>query len=163
MGYYLIAQICLNGHVITDSYNKNPEFHQNYCDKCGAETITKCPNCKTNIRGDYEVEGVAVISSRISPAPAYCYNCGNPFPWTKSAIDAAQLLINEDENLNPLEKQQFTDSLPDLFVESPTPKTQVAIVRFKKFLGKAATYTAEGIKDIFVDVASEAIKKSLGF
>ena len=35
MGYYHTAQICLNGHVITDSYDKNPEFRQNYCDKCG--------------------------------------------------------------------------------------------------------------------------------
>ncbi|RXI57855.1 DUF2321 domain-containing protein [Clostridium tetani] len=161
MGYYHTAQVCINGHIITDNFDRNPEFRQKFCDKCGASTITDCPNCNANIRGDYEVDSLCYLGSTMHTTPAYCYNCGKPYPWTLSVLESAKLLINEDENLNQLEKQQFSESLPDLLAESPTPKTQVAIVRFKKFLAKAATYTVEGIRDIFVDIASETIKKSL--
>ncbi|ACQ53499.1 DUF2321 domain-containing protein [Clostridium botulinum] len=162
MGSYRIAQICLNGHIVTDSYDTTPQFREKFCTKCGSKTIISCPNCSANIRGDYESDTVCYLGSTMHTTPAYCYNCGQPYPWTKSALESARLLINEDENLSQIEKQQFSESLPDLLVESPTPKTKVAVVRFKKFLGKAATYTAEGIRDIFVDVTSETIKKSLG-
>ena len=162
MSYYHTAQICLNGHVITDIFDSSPELGENFCNKCGAKTITNCPNCNASIHGDYEVEGVAVIGTTMTPAPAYCYNCGEPFPWTKTALESAKALIEEDENLNPSEKQQFSETLPDLIVESPTPKTQLSIARFKKFIGRAASYTADGVRDIVTDIASETIKKSLG-
>ncbi|SHK46137.1 DUF2321 domain-containing protein [Tepidibacter formicigenes] len=162
MGYYHTAQICLNGHIITDSFDSNPEFREKFCSKCGAKTITNCTNCNTAIRGDYEVPDICFFGSTMHTTPAYCHNCGEPYPWTKTALESAKLLINEDENLNQLEKQQFCESLPDLLVESPTPKTKVAVARFRKFLNKVAIYTSEGIKDIFVDIASETIKKSLG-
>jgi hypothetical protein len=159
MGNYKTAQICLNGHIITRSYSSK---FQKFCTKCGSEAITNCPNCGSILRGRYEVPGVLDLTADNSPAPSYCYSCGKPYPWTESALEVARLLILEDENLNDTEKEQFSDSLPDLLTESPTPKTKLAIVRFKKYIGKAATYTVEGIRDIFVDVASEAIKKSLG-
>lgn len=160
MGYYKTAQICLNGHIITRSFDSS--YSENFCSKCGANTITACPNCNSILRGKYIVPGVLDLTTDKSPAPFYCYNCGKAYPWTERAIEAAELLILEDENLNDTEKQQFSESLPDLLTESPTPRTNIAIVRFKKFLGKTASYTAEGIRDIFVDVASETIKKSLG-
>lgn len=160
MGYYRTAQICLNGHIITRALSSNS---QKFCSQCGSETITNCPHCSSILRGRYDVPGVLDLTTDESPAPSYCYNCGKPYPWTESALEAARLLILEDENLTDDEKNKFSDSLPDMLVESPTPKTQLAIVRFKKYLGKAAVYTAEGIRDIFVDVASEAIKKSLGY
>lgn len=160
MGYYRTAQICLNGHIITRSFSSNS---QNFCSKCGSKAITSCPHCSSPLRGKYEVPGVVSLTIDKSPAPLYCYSCGKPYPWTESALEAAKLLILEDENLNDEEKNNFSESLPDILVESPTPKTQLAIVRFKKYLGKAAAYTVEGMRDILVDVASEAIKKSLGY
>lgn len=162
MAYYHTAQICLNGHIITDSYDTNHELAEKFCSKCHAKTITSCPSCGAKIRGNYEVEGVTFLGSTMSTAPAYCYNCGNHYPWTQSALDAANALISEDENLNEDDKKQFKDALPDLLVTSPTPKTKVAAVRFKKFMGTVASFTADGIKDIFTDVASEVIKKSIG-
>lgn len=160
MGYYRTAQICLNGHLITDSADAYSELQEKFCSKCGSKTIMACQHCNSKIRGDYYVEGVWGVSDY--DIPAYCHNCGKPYPWTQAAIESAALLINEDENLNSDEKQQFRETLPDLIVQSPTPRTQVAVVRFKKFISKTASYTADGIKDIFVDVASETIKKSLG-
>ncbi|NEZ50199.1 DUF2321 domain-containing protein [Clostridium botulinum] len=160
MGYYKTSIICENGHLVTGDSNGN-NIDNKYCRKCGAKTITSCLKCETPIRGRYKIEGFADLTS-YNYVPSYCHNCGEPYPWTKSALEASKILINEDENLTNDEKQQFCESIPDLLVEESTPRTKVAIVRFKKFLGKAATYTADGIKDIFIDVASETIKKSLG-
>lgn len=160
MGYYATSIICKNGHLISGNSNGNTANNK-YCTKCGSETITACLNCNTPIRGKYKADGVLDLT-KYDYVPSYCHNCGISYPWTKTALETASLLINEDENLNSLEKQQFCETLPDLIVESPTPKTQLAIVRFKKFINKAATYTADGIRDIFVDIASETIKKSLG-
>ncbi len=52
MGWHDTAQICLNGHVITTHANTSPDLMQKHCDKCGEPTITKCPNCKSDIRGE---------------------------------------------------------------------------------------------------------------
>jgi len=49
MGYQDTQQICLNGHQITDNYNRSPEFRRTFCDKCGAKTIHQCPKCGVEI------------------------------------------------------------------------------------------------------------------
>lgn len=161
MGTYRIAQVCLNGHLITDSADVHPENKENFCSKCSAKTITNCPNCNDPIPGYYDVPGV--FSFGETSIPRFCRNCGNPYPWTETALEAARTLINEDENLSSDDKQKFSETLPDLIVESPTPKTQLAATRFKRFLSKSVSYTAEGLREIIVDIASESIKKSLGF
>ena len=48
MGYYDIAQICLNGHVITEKARGAPEFAQKFCKKCGESTITECQSCRNS-------------------------------------------------------------------------------------------------------------------
>ena len=50
---YDTAQICLNGHKITASYHKYPEFRSKYCKDCGEPTIIKCPDCDEEIKGYY--------------------------------------------------------------------------------------------------------------
>ena len=82
MGYHDVQQVCLNGHQITDNYNRSPEFRKNYCSKCGEKTIHQCQNCKTPIKGDYHADGVIAIGGPPAPVPTNCENCGNPFPWT---------------------------------------------------------------------------------
>ena len=54
--WYDVAQICLNGHVINESVKEYPKFNKKYCDKCGASTITNCPNCHAEIQGEYHKE-----------------------------------------------------------------------------------------------------------
>lgn len=80
MGRYDVMQVCLNGHQITDSYNRYPEFRKDYCPKCGAETINKCPSCGKPIKGEYHVSGI--ILSRKTPIPVICEYCGSDFPWS---------------------------------------------------------------------------------
>lgn len=160
MSGYKTSIICTNGHLITGSSNGD-NSNNKFCTKCGAPTITSCPKCSTPIRGKYNMDGVLDLTP-YKYVPKYCHNCGNPYPWTKNALDSAKLLINEDEQLSDTEKENFSNSLPDLIVDTPTPKTNVAVVRFKKYISKVASATADGIKDIIVDIASETIKKSLG-
>jgi hypothetical protein len=52
-GWYDTAQICINGHIINSMSKSHPEHNKKFCDKCGAQTITNCPNCNAPIRGYY--------------------------------------------------------------------------------------------------------------
>lgn len=75
-------QVCLNGHVITDRFNRSPEFRKNFCTQCGERTITKCPTCNTDIPGDMIYDSIVVLGAFPSYAPRICANCGQKFPWT---------------------------------------------------------------------------------
>lgn len=153
-GYYLNATICLNGHVISSSVAN----YTNHCSTCGETTISKCKNCSTNIRGEYEVPRVAVLGGFYSP-PNYCYSCGKPFPWTELILHNAVELISLDDELPDDIKEIIKLALPDLIVE--TPSTPVATAKYKKFMPDAAKYVQDGLKNILVDVVSETVKKSI--
>ena len=104
MGQYDIMQVCLNGHQITDSYNRYPEFRKDFCPKCGAKTIYKCPNCQKPIKGDYHVSSIIVSST--TPVPAKCEYCGHDFPWSlkKKTISKNSKQLRGDSNflLDPI-------------------------------------------------------------
>ncbi len=155
--YYEVAQICLNGHVITDHYQSSPERRKDFCHQCGARTIHQCPNCNTNIQGDYVVPGVVAISGR-RHAPAFCHRCGTPFPWTEMNLQAARELTLETEEFGQ-EKDKLIESLPELLAD--TPKTTVAVKRWKTALGKLGEHSAAAFKEILVQIASETAKKLL--
>lgn len=155
--YYDTAQICLNGHVINTMSSSSPQSNQKHCDECGAQTITACPDCNIPIRGYCHVPGVLAFFDY--KKPGYCYNCGEPYPWTIASLEAAQELADELDNLSADERQQLKDSFPDL-VKS-TPRTVVAETRFKKLIKKAGAEAYGGMKSILIDVVSEAVKKSV--
>src|SRR5207249_2966310 len=103
MGYYDFALVCQNGHVVTAHASR--EIHNTkFCDQCGSPTISKCPNCQTNIRGEYESDGVFVLGGPAFEAPAFCHDCGRAFPWTQRRLDAARALADEVDGLNPEER-----------------------------------------------------------
>lgn len=85
MGYHDVQQVCLNGHQITDSYNRSPSFRKNFCNTCGEKTIRQCPSCNTPIKGDFHVEGVFAFGCK-TEVPTHCENCGNQFPWTSKKL-----------------------------------------------------------------------------
>lgn len=155
--WYDTAQICLNGHIITTTAIDTPEEQQNFCQQCGAKTISDCPNCSEPIRGYHHIPGIADWGE--DSAPAFCINCGNPFPWTVSSLEAARDLINEIENLSQPEKDEFTGTLPDVI--SDTPRTILAATRFKKYASKAGNVVASALRDILIDIASETAKKTM--
>ena len=159
MDYYDTAQICLNGHVITNEYEESPEFRKPHCPKCGQSTITKCQSCHVNIQGDYHVEGVFSLGGSISPAPAYCHSCGNPYPWTEANLNAISELLELDELLQESDVATMNEILPDLLTD--TPKSKVAEAKYKIIMRKAGRATYEAVKEIIIGIASETIKKSL--
>ena len=152
---YDVAQICVNGHVINSSSESYPQYNKNFCDQCGAETITKCRHCGREIKGDYlDVQGFIIESFK---KPSFCDNCGEPYPWTKSRIMAAQELAKEAEGLSKEERLILEKSIDDIVKD--TPSSSVAALRFKKIMVKAGKATAGMFKDILVEIASEAAKK----
>jgi hypothetical protein len=153
-----VAQVCLNGHGVNDSTNASPEFSRPYCEQCGAQTITNCPSCNTPIPGEYHVPGVVAIGFRYH-APAFCGQCGQPYPWTQAKLEAAREYAKDLEGLSDAEREQLTKSLDDLVVD--VPMTKVSAGRFKRLALKAGGGAAETLRELLVDVMSEAAKKIL--
>ena len=75
-------QVCLNGHVINDSFLRNSKYNKDYCDRCGKETITYCPNRKCGKPIPGRLLGSLIGVSR---APGFCEHYGEKFPWTRKA------------------------------------------------------------------------------
>ena len=155
--YFDTAQICLNGHVVSTMLDFSPQSNQKHCTECGSPTITACPECNARIRGYYHVPGF--IGFFDYNKPAFCFNCGKPYPWTVNGLEAASELADELDGLSQEEKKQLKDSFPDLV--SNTPKTIVSETRFKKLIKKAGSEAYESMKSILVDIVTEAVKKSI--
>lgn len=153
---YHKAQICLNGHVVSTYADEYLDSLEKFCSKCGAKTIMSCPTCNAAIRGSDTEYGYLSEYD----LPYYCIDCGNPYPWTKTAIENASLLIREDQLISEQDANLIVESLPNIIVE--TPSTKLASSRIKRILSTAGKFTAEGIKDFVVDFGCELAKKSFG-
>jgi hypothetical protein len=159
MGQYRVAQICPNGHVATNSADQHPELLEAFCSKCGEATITACINCKSSIRGYYDVEGVFRSGDKYRPPP-FCHACGSPFPWTERKVAAAVELVEVAGDLSTEEVAQFRSDLTELTKDSP--RTQVASIRFNKVMAQVGGSAASAVREIVVGVLSEVAKKALG-
>lgn len=153
---YDAAQICLNGHVINDAAKNRPHYNATHCEKCGAETITACPACRADIRGKMFYGPALNPGPALKGAPAFCYGCGKPYPWTADKIAAARLMVDESE-LSQDDKEQLKASFDDLVRD--TPRTELAATRFKRLAAKAGRGTADALKELLIQVASETAKK----
>jgi hypothetical protein len=154
-GKFDTAQICLNGHVVTTQYSKMPEQRQGFCDKCGQPTITACTTCYTAIKGNYHNPGVVKLGSAYT-APTFCHGCGEPFPWTWTALNAAKELVSELDDLSEKEKSIIKSSIDDMIRD--TPRTTLAATRFKELTTKAGTEAVKGFKSILVNIMPEMAK-----
>lgn len=157
MGIYRIAEVCPNGHVSTSSADTSPELREKFCSSCGEPTMMSCPACLAPIRGYFYVEGVFSFSKYIPPA--HCYNCGSAFPWTTRKVESAVELVEVGGGLDDAELTQLRTDLSELTKDGP--KTQVASLRFKKAMAKVGGTVAQGVRDVIVDVLSEAAKKAI--
>lgn len=158
-GAYDTAQICRNGHVITEVAEDFPQFRKDFCSRCGAATIMACESCDTPIRGDLRDSGVAIFGGPGPRAPRFCHGCGAPYPWTTQALSAARELLEEDTQLTDEEREQLDKSLDDLIRDSP--QTELAARQFKRLAAKAGSETATGLKAILVSVVTEAAKRAI--
>lgn len=152
-----VMQVCLSGHQITAYGFTQPEFRQEFCDKCGERTIDKCLGCGSSIRGKYHSPGV--FAPRPVPVPAYCHGCGKPYPWQEAAIVNLKEVLREGD-LSDDDIAAAEAALPDVLRD--TPKSESAALRLNRImsgLGKPAYDVA--IK-VVSDIASETAKKTMG-
>ena len=155
--YYDVAQICENGHVANSMAHDYPESNHDHCDKCGAETIMACPSCQTAIRGYHHVLGF--IGGFDYNAPAFCYKCGAPFPWTAARLRAAEDLADELDGLTSDDRESLKNSFHDLARE--TPSTRIAETRFKKIMRKAGRDGYESMRSLLTDIVSDVVRKTI--
>ena len=168
---YDVAQMCLNGHMVNDASQARPEFSKKFCPDCGAESISRCRDCNEPIQGALHTSYVMGGSRYLRRPPtrrtmttdgtvrALCHACGRPYPWTRTRIEAAKALAEEQDELTIADRLLLQSSIDDLVVD--TPKTSVALIRFKKLMMKIGKQGADGFKDILVNVLSEAVRKQL--
>jgi hypothetical protein len=155
--YFDVAQICTNGHVTNSMSKDYPDSNQDYCDKCGAATVTACPSCQVAIRGYYHVPGVIGLG-RYEP-PAFCFKCGKPFTWTSATLQAAEELASELQGLTAEDREILKRSLPDLIREGPS--TRLAETRFKRIMARVGKEGYETMRSILTDIVSETVRKTL--
>ena len=156
MGTYRTAQICPNGHVITPDADVYPERTSKFCDKCGEATITECTVCGETIRGRFtEPTGYGGWEKYHFSFPAYCHNCGDPYPWTSKSLAAAKELADEAEELTEKERSMLAEDLVDL--SNDTPRAPVAAKRFKGLLAKVSGPARDKIYQFAVDVTSSTV------
>ena len=154
--------ICVNGQVVNAKVNSD-QIPDKYCATCGDQMINKCLECGAFIKG------VPRQVSQLHPPYSYfadkyvrqsfCPNCGAPFPWTQRTIEAANELIDFATSLNQEEKGDWKNTIPVL--TSDSPKTNVAIAKFKHYAKKAGAEIGKGVHDIVVSVVSEIVKNAL--
>lgn len=159
MAQYDVALICLDGHIINLFARSSPEHNTKFCPECGEPTISQCPKCKADIRGEYGERGIGVLGYEFS-YPRYCHNCGAPFPWTERRTEQLRSFIEELEKLSDEEKSKLSRSIPDIISE--TPGTSTAALRFKKAIAKIGKESGKLLTEIIVKVASECVKQQLG-
>src|SRR5262249_11176295 len=92
-------------------------------------------------------------------APSFCRDCGKPYPWTETVLSTAGEYIDGLDNVTEDEKRLAKADLQEVIRQ--TPKAVPARKRFREFATKAGKRVTEALRDIFVDVASETIKKTL--
>jgi hypothetical protein len=63
------------------------------------------------------------------------------------------------DELQEADREALKSTLPDLIRESP--KTELAVVRYKKLLKKAADGSKEGLKKILWVIVTESVKRTL--
>lgn len=152
MGNYP-AYICRNGHAVS---TLSLTCHDKYCAKCGAPVSSRCPSCNSTIRGRSD-ENVMWSSKYI--VPAYCRDCGKPYPWTTAAIEATVCMLQESD-IPSEDQNKLIDILPDAITE--TPKTQLAAFRFQKAIATGGAFVAEGLRQFAIDFGCELLKKKVG-
>jgi hypothetical protein len=155
---YDVAQVCRRGHLINSSTEDSPERNMAFCSTCGQKTIIACERCATPIHGQYH--NVNVGFRAMEEPPAFCHACGKPYPWTAEGIDSARALAEELEGLNEADRIAIASTIEDLVVESP--RTSVAVLRFKKLIARATGPARELLLDLIAKIAVESAAASLG-
>jgi len=159
--YYDTAQVCINGHIITDSVQSNPQINQNFCNICGRPLITKCPHCKADLRGRRHIKDVMSMTGyrivNFNKTEQFCYQCGKPFPWLELKLRLVHGLANKSDEISVDDKVILTNSIDEIIKE--TPRTSIAAIEFKRILSNCSRPIVDSFRNILIDIISETAKK----
>jgi hypothetical protein len=156
-----VQQVCRNGHVITALLKTFPATGQKFCDKCGESTICACEFCHTPMKGaDLVAMALDVFYKVPRFAHSYCSACGKPYPWTQKRMDAAMDAAREVDGIDESELNLLGTSLHELGRD--TPQSDVAIIRWKKFLAKAGGTVGPILTKLISEIATSEIKRKMG-
>lgn len=167
------ALICKAGHVANLYKSLHSECNIKHCLLCPEEVISECPHCHERIRGGYYSEAVwsetAYVGDPVFPdehnhltihyqelttpdnyqLPAYCHECGQPYPWTAETLRYGEQIVDALEALTPEKKAILKSLFPDLIVE--TPRSRLAVLELAKILD---TFQCFG-KDVLINWLSQ--------
>jgi hypothetical protein len=149
------ALVCTSGHVANWHSGTQTQLNVPFCEKCGKETISKCPKCQADIRG---------APNRFNPAestppPSFCASCGAPFPWTTARILAAKELADLRDEIAEADKPIMKTTIDDLVGD--TVRTPIGITNFQRIMGKAGPVVRKLFVDCLAGIVSEAVAKAL--
>ena len=82
-------------------------------------------------------------------------------PWTKNALAAAGLAVENESQLSEADQTQLKESLPDLTVQ--TPRTSLALKRAQELAAKAGPAFGQLLFKTLSTVLDGEVKKYLGF
>lgn len=119
---------------------------QPFCNDCGAPTLDSCQHCGSKIAD--------------RPRPAYCGQCGKPFPWTERDIALAKAAADETP-LSSEDKATLRASVEDLVVNSPG--TELAAMRVKRLMRDVTPALRDMFFKIIQNVGTSEALKHLGF
>jgi len=175
MADFYNAYVCERGHINrsdvglevglededTGQRSTEPRPPDSFCDECGATVLAECPICESTLRGA-RIMNMGLPDREFQRPRPYCYQCGEPLPWTRDALNAIEELALEQGDLSDAEVGQLVDAARRLSDETLSPQSTVGVSRFRRLVGRMSGETREAVMKIGVDLASAAIKKELG-
>lgn len=131
--YFMRAAVCGNGHIFSaglepdnDSNSSNYVPIPKYCQSCGADFFSDCPNCNSMIPGYF------YSPERLYP-PEYelhyfCGECSKPFPWAgqeQILMNLQNVVLKEivDPGLRMELKKRFAELIAE---DRDVPKRRIA-------------------------------------
>lgn len=156
---YDLGLVCLNGHIINGWSRSDPGRNSKFCRECGEPTIDACESCHAAIRGEGRSSGAGGSILFGMALPMHCYECGKAMPWTQRRTEALAEAIEWVEELPDADKDKLKESIPDVISE--TARTDTAVARFRKAIGKAGAIGGKLLTDTLTKVAAEVVVKSM--
>lgn len=166
--FYATALICNNGHLLCSNLERHPEQKNRFCPHCSAPAISQCPHCSAPIHGDLiRKSSTEVLTSFETPfisdtpsytcvkhchVPAYCPNCGQPFPWTETLLTQADRIIDLVDDLTEEQKCQLKQCFPNLITD--TPESQYSALLADKLMRCMNQLAIDALKNLLINYIS---------
>lgn len=130
-----------------------------FCARCGSKAITNCPHCNRRIRGEPDVTWMAADALPPYSIPAFCHACGKPYPWMMRIVEEVKEQIELEQSLSADDKATLKTDVEDIAHNSPCAES--AAKRVKAILQKVGGVAGSTLREVFVNVASDTLKKIL--